>query len=91
MPEPPLTTVGGGFSVTGVTPTYMTKELPDNVLWLQDADEGRYVHKYDFKPFELGEVATFYDYHEDGTHDYDSAVTCRVERDPILGEIARKV
>lgn len=67
------------------------KELPDNVLWLQDADNSRYVNKYERKPFALGEVATFFDYDEDGGLDYDSAVTCRVEEDEVLGLIARLV
>ncbi|OAV44492.1 hypothetical protein [Lewinella sp. 4G2] len=69
----------------------MRKELPDHVIWLVDGDEGRYVHQYEFRPFAIGDVATFYDYHEDGTFDYDSATTCRVERDAVYGEIARKV
>ena len=73
------------------TLNYMQQELPENVIWLRDGDQGRYVHRYDFRPFEVGEVSTFYDYHEDGTFDYDSAVTCRVEADELHGEVARKV
>lgn len=69
----------------------MQKELPDNVVWLVDGDEGRYIHKYEFQPFKVDEVATFYDYHEDGTFDYDTATTCRIEKDALYGEVARKV
>lgn len=69
----------------------MKQELPENVVWLVDGDEGRYVHKYEFKIYEVGEVATFYDYHEDGFFDYDTATTCRIERDEVYGEVARKV
>lgn len=67
------------------------KELPDHVLWLVDGDNSRHVHRYEFKPFAPEDVATFYDYHEDGTLDYDSAVTVRVEQDPDLGVIGRLV
>lgn len=69
----------------------MMEELPDNVIWLEDADRSRYVHKYDFQPFETGEVATFYDYHPTGFLDYDSALTCRVVEDAVLGPVARAV
>jgi hypothetical protein len=67
------------------------KELPDNVLWLEDAGNSRYVNKYERKPFETGEVATFFDYNPEGEIDYDSAVTCRVIRDEVLGLVARLV
>ena len=69
----------------------MQQELPDNVIWLRDGGSGRYVHKYERQPYRIGDVATFYDFNEDGTLDYDSAVTCRVEADELLGEVARKV
>ncbi|TXF91544.1 hypothetical protein FUA23_02270 [Neolewinella aurantiaca] len=67
------------------------KELPDNVIWLEDAGNSRYVNKYERKPFEEGEVSTFFDYDPDGGIDYDTAVTCRVEHDEVLGLIARLV
>lgn len=67
------------------------KELPDNILWLQDGDNSRYVNKYERRAFEVGEVATFFDYDEAGGIDYDSAVTCRVEEDDLLGLVARLV
>ncbi len=69
----------------------MQKELPNNVLWLEDGDNSRYVHRYEFAPYALGEVTTFYDYAEDGSLNYDTAVTCRVEQDDVYGEIARPV
>jgi len=69
----------------------MQEELPDNVIWLVDGDEGRYVHKYEFQPFQVGDTATFYSYHADGTFDYDSAVTCRIEKDDTLGDVARLI
>jgi len=67
------------------------KELPENILWLQDADNSRYINKYERKAFELGEVATFFDYDEDGYLDYDSAVTVRVVEDEVLGLVGRLV
>ena len=67
------------------------KELPDNILWLQDADKSRYVNKYERKAFELGEVSTFFDYDEDEGIDYDSAVTVRVVMDEVLGLVGRLV
>ena len=69
----------------------MQQELPDNVIWLVDGDDSRHVHKYERQAYALGEVATFYDFNPGGELDYDTAVTCRVERDPLLGEIARLV
>ncbi len=66
-------------------------ELPDNVLWLEDADRSRHVHKYERQPYALGEVATFFDYDPEGGLDYDTAVTCRVVEDAFLGVIARLV
>lgn len=71
--------------------TPMTQELPDHVLWLLDGDQSRYVHRYEFKPFTVDEVATFYDYTPDGTLDYDTAVTVRVTEDPLLGVVGRLV
>jgi|AntRauTorckE5430_2_1112549.scaffolds.fasta_scaffold00202_4 hypothetical protein len=67
------------------------KELPDNVLWLEDSGSSRYVNKYERKSYELSEVATFFDYDPDGGIDYDTAVTCRVIQDEILGIVARRV
>lgn len=67
------------------------KELPDHVLWLVDGNNSRHVRRYEFKPFTLGDAETFYDYHEDGTLDYDTAVTVRVEEDAVLGIIGRLV
>ncbi|MEO0732456.1 MAG: hypothetical protein AAFZ52_06450 [Bacteroidota bacterium] len=67
------------------------QEIPDNVIWLEDGDQSRYVHKYERQPFAVGDMATFYDYHADGTLDYDSAVTCRVVEDVLLGVIVRLV
>lgn len=66
-------------------------ELPDNVLWLEDADRSRYVHKYERKPYEEGDVATFFDYDPENGLDYDTAVTCRVVNDELLGLVARLV
>lgn len=67
------------------------QELPDHILWLIDADNSRYIHRYAFKPFTLDDVETFYDYHEDGRLDYDSAVTVRVTEDATLGIVGRLV
>ena len=67
------------------------QELPENVLWLEDGDRSRYVHRFEFKSFTLEEVATFYDYDPEGQLDYDSAVTARVTEDPVLGMIGRLV
>ena len=67
------------------------KELPDNVLWLEDSGSSRNVKKYERKPYEIREVATFFDYDPDGGIDYDTAVTCRVIHDEILGIVARRV
>lgn len=67
------------------------KELPENVLWLEDAGNSRYVNKYERKPFIIGEVATFFDYAPDGGIDYDSAVTCRVVEDEVLGLVGKLV
>ena len=67
------------------------KELPENVLWLEDAGNSRYVNKYERKPFAEGEVSTFFDYDPEGGIDYDSAVTCRVVRDDLLGLVGRLV
>jgi hypothetical protein len=67
------------------------QELPDNILWLEDAGNSRYVNKYERKPFLEGDVATFFDYDPDGGLDYDSAVTCRVVRDEVLGLVGRLV
>lgn len=69
----------------------MQQELPPNVIWLEDGDNSRYVRQYEFKPFSIGDVGTFYDFHADGTLDYDSALTCRVEEDLVYGEVARAV
>ena len=69
----------------------MPQELPENVIWLVDGDNSRYVHKYERQAFALGDVATFFDYHADGRLDYDSALTCRVTEDPVYGEVARPV
>ena len=67
------------------------QELPDHVLWLVDGDNSRHVHRYEFKPFAVGDVETFYDYHADGTLDYDSATTVRVAEDDLLGVVGRLV
>lgn len=67
------------------------QELPDNLLWLVDGGQSRYVHKYERQPFELGDVATFFDYDADGGLDYDTAVTCRVVEDEVLGVVGRLV
>ncbi|WP_020570049.1 hypothetical protein [Neolewinella persica] len=67
------------------------QELPDNLLWLVDADQSRYIHKYERQPFALGDVATFYTYDPEGHLDYDSAITCRVVEDEVLGVIGRLV
>jgi len=67
------------------------QELPDHVLWLIDGDNSRYVHRYEFKQFALGDVATFYNYDPDGYLDYDTAVTVRVTEDPLLGLVGRLV
>ena len=67
------------------------QELPEHVLWLVDGDNSRYVNRYEFKPFTLDDVVTFYDYHQDGTLDYDSAVTVRVTEDATLGIVGRLV
>ena len=71
--------------------TPIQQELPDHVIWLVAGEDSRYVRRYEFKPFSLGEVATFYNFEEDGSLDYDTAVTCRIESDPDLGMIARMV
>lgn len=67
------------------------QELPDHVLWLIDGDNSRYVHRYEFKPFVLEDVATFYNYDPTGYFDYDTAVTVRVTEDPLLGLVGRLV
>lgn len=67
------------------------EELPDNVIWLEDADHSRYVRQYDFKPYTIGDVATWYDYDPEGGLDYDTAVTGRVEEDALYGEVVRRV
>ena len=67
------------------------QELPPNVLWLVDGDHSRHVHRYEFKPYAVGDTATFYDYDPNGALDYDSAVTVRVEEDPTLGVVGRLV
>lgn len=71
------------------------QELPENILWLEDGDRSRHVHKYERRPYEAGEVATFYDYDPaDATGaavDFDTAVTCRVTEDETLGLIGRLV
>lgn len=67
------------------------KELPENVLWLEDAGNSRYVNKYERKAFTEGEVATFFDYDPEGNLDYDTAVTCRVVRDEVLGLVGKLV
>ena len=67
------------------------QELPDHVLWLIDGDNSRYVHCYEFKPFALDDVATFYNYDPNGDLDYDTAVTVRVTEDPLLGLVGRLV
>lgn len=67
------------------------QELPDNLLWLVDGDQSRYVHKYERQPFAPGDVATFFDYDPAGDLDYDTAVTCRVVEDEVLGLIGRLV
>ena len=67
------------------------QELPDNLLWLVDGGQSRYVHKYERQPFGLGDVATFFDYDPDGGLDYDTAVTCRVVEDEVLGVVGRLV
>lgn len=67
------------------------QELPEHVLWLVDGDNSRYVNRYEFKPFALDDVVTFYDYHQDGTLDYDSAVTVRLTEDATLGIVGRLV
>lgn len=69
----------------------MPKEIPENVIWLEDGEHSRYVHKYERQPYALGDVATFFDYHEDDRLDYDSAITCRVVEDLVYGEIAKPV
>ncbi len=72
-------------------PTYPMPELPDNVIWLEDAGQSRYVHKYERQSFAVGDVATFFDYDPEGGLDYDTAVTCRVIEDEVLGLVARLV
>jgi len=67
------------------------QELPDHILWLIDGDNSRHVNKYERKPYELGDVATFFDYSPEGGVDYDSAVTVRVVEDEVLGIVGRLV